>query len=1464
MNLELRPLDREAAAAFAGLILAPLRASPGEATCVAVGALVDGRPAGAAVARLSPDGGCADLGSLVVALERRGQGVGAALVAEVERLAAARGARALTLVYAPGRPSTPALRRLLARRGFEDNGPVSAVYRASAEAMTRLPWLATARLPAGFTCAPLDEVTPDERDALRAAPWFGAAWEPFAAADRHRERTYLNLVLRQGADVVGWVLCSRVEPNALLWHTLLVRRDLQGTGVGLALCAEALRRTVGDPSVARHVLTVDETNGPMQALVAAALAPHVPPPSRQHVWRKALPRPAPAAPGFASLSALLRARAAERPGRSTFTYLVDGTWDGPRRTLTPGELDRHARATAALLQERCRPGDRAVLLHPPGLELLGALFGCFHAGVVAVPAYPPANRRHVPRLRAILADSGAALVLTTSALAGEIAGWLKDDGGAPVPVLATDDLPAGLEDGWRERACGPDDVALLQYTSGSTTAPRGVVVPHGRLLHNLALNRAAGDLTADTRFVSWLPHFHDFGLVAGLLLPLFVDGTLVQLAPAAFLQRPAAWLEVMTRARGTFSAGPDFAYDLCARRVTPAQRARLDLSPWEIAVNGSEPVRAATLERFAAAFGPCGFRPGAFAPCYGLAEATLTVTWSPTLRPALREVVSAAALTRGLVRPPAPGDPGDRRELVASGRPIGDIEVRIVDPDGGQTPGPSEGARASREDGERLRRTHPTDDTGRPCAPDEVGEVWVRGGGVCPGYFGRAEAPAFEGRLTGEAGTFLRTGDLGFLRGDALFVVGRRDDVLVVRGRNHHPQDLEATLEGVHPALRPHGAAAVALAGAEDDLELVVVAEVERAAARSVDAAEVAQAARAALADAHGLDLRRLVLVLPGALPRTSSGKTQRRAARDLLAKDVLTGVVGEWRAPDGVQATPEAPASPRAQALEAWLAARLDERGLALDSLAALQLLSALEDHLEVRLPPDLLAHASTPAALARALEAELQRRPGDDALERLRDATATVLGQPAASLSLDAPLRDLGLNSLVRVDLVLAWEAALGRSLSVAAVDGARSLREVARLAAPVAPRAAPVHAADATDGDATDGDATDGDDVPLHPSQAALLRSPRPEAHGILVFLRTPPGLSPATLEAAFLALEQAHDALRLRFRRDDAGVWRQVVAPPGGGCALERVDARELTPAGVRARRAELLAGLRARVDLARGPVVAALLLDRGPVQPGVLVLFAHHLVMDTVSHTLVVPQLARAVDALRRGDAAPLLRGGSYAAYCRAAAGRPPAPRLAAPAGPRVRSLRHEVDLAQSQALLTEHPTPAGVEALLLSAFARAWRGPRLSLRPVAWVQDHGRFPAGGVDPALTVGYLSRRFALRLDDPTPTAVERALAAARRTLEPALDDEAAGRPDLAFEFRGELDAPRGDEGFRVLDWTVEHDPSSADADPGSVAMSSGVRRGRLWWVIAADAANEGSLERIEATLLDALALRARPIG
>ncbi len=951
MSLELCPLDAAAAPAFAGVILRPFRASPGDARCVAVGALVDGVPAGAAVATLASDGARAGLGSLVVAPHGRGPGVGAALVAEVERVLAARGVRELTLAYAPGKPSAQALTRLLARRGFEDRGAVRAIYRARAEVVARLPWLATARLPAGLACAPLEEVTRDERDALRAAAWFGAEWDPFVAAEFYPE-TYLDLVLRRGGEVVGWLLCARAEPETLLWHTLLIHRDLHGTGVGLALCAEALRRTTADSSIRRHVLAVDETNAPMRALVAAAFAPHMPPPARMHGWRKVLPRPAAAspAPGFGSLSGLLRARAQERPTRETFTYLVDGTWEGQRRTLTPGELDRRARAIAALLQDRCRPGDRAVLLHPPGLDFLPALFGCSHAGVVAVPAYPPANRRHLPRLRGILGDSGAALVLTTSALAAKIARWLADDGGPRIPVLATDDLPPGLEDDWRERPCGPDDVAFLQYTSGSTTAPRGVVVPHGRLLHNLALNEVGVGVSADTRFVTWLPHFHDFGLVAGLLLPLFVDGTLVQFAPATFLQRPAVWLEVMTRARATFSAAPDFAYDLCARRIPPAQRAQLDLRPWETAVNGSEPVRAATLERFAAAFAPCGFRAEAFMPCYGLAEATLTVTWSPKLTPARREVVSAAALGRGLVRPPAPGDPGDRRELVASGRPVGDIEVRIVDPE-----------------------------AGRSCAPDEVGEVWVRGGAVCPGYFGRAAAPVFEARMQGTAGArYLRTGDLGFLRGDALFIVGRRDDVLVIRGRNHHPQDLEATLEGVHPALRPHGAAAVGVTGDDGALEVAVVAEVERTAARSLDAAAVAEAARAALADAHGLDLRRLVLVVPGALPRTSSGKTQRSKTRERLERNTLEGVLGEWLAPavDVVEPPPAAPASAREEELEAWLVARLDERGLALDSLAALQLLCALEDHLQVRLPPTLLAHTPTPAALARALAAQLRRR--------------------------------------------------------------------------------------------------------------------------------------------------------------------------------------------------------------------------------------------------------------------------------------------------------------------------------------------------------------------------------------------------------------------------------------------------------------------------------------------------------
>jgi acyl-CoA synthetase (AMP-forming)/AMP-acid ligase II/acyl carrier protein/GNAT superfamily N-acetyltransferase len=938
------PLDAKDHARFAPVILAPARAAlargePAFGFGVARGDVVRG----AAVATVWKDGSRVELLSLVVAGGERRQGVAGALLDAVIAGAKARGARELVLRYGPdGKPSAPAVLALLARRGFEAPRPLVDVHHATRDEVAALPWLQRARLAPSFEAFPWRELRDAERRQLEQVRWYAAVEDPFAAA----ADPALSLGLRRGGEVVAWLLASRVLGDAVLWHTLAVRRDLRGSGVGLALAGEAARRALAVPELARWELAIDATNEAMLEFAARHLTPRLGAPVRTQLFAKRLAIARPARAGLTSLVELLRGRAASRPERVRYTFLASGDLDGPRHELTGGELDRRARAVAALLQERARPGDRALLVHPPGLDFLAAFFGCLYAGVIAVPGYPPANRRHVPRLLAMLDDSGARVVLTTASLRAEVAAWR--DG---LDVVATDDLAPGLEGAWRETRPAPDDVALLQYTSGSTGTPRGVQVLHRNLLANLDDNRAAGNLSEETRFVSWLPHFHDFGLVANLLLSLHVDGELLFFAPAAFLQRPRRWLEAITRFRATFSAAPSFAYDLCARRLGAAEREGLDLSTWTIAVNGSEPVRAAPMERFVEAFGPRGFRREAFMPCYGLAEATLTLTWTPHLAGPIETTVSASLLERGLVGPPT--SEADARRLVGSGRPLGATELVIVDADGR-----------------------------RRAAPAEVGEIWVAGDSVTAGYFARPDATeaTFGARLMA-GGPYLRTGDLGFLRDGQLYVTGRSKELIIVRGRNLAPQDVEATVEASHPALRSASSAAFSLEDGGEEV-LAVVAEVERTSARALDTDAVVSAVRAAVAAEHELELGVLALVAPVALPRTSSGKTRRGAARERLVQGRLDGLLALWRsdgAPRGTATAPSAASDP-----EAWLraaiarAAGVDEARLAattrlddlgLDSLATAELAAELEARLSRPVSPTILREHSTIGDLARAL---------------------------------------------------------------------------------------------------------------------------------------------------------------------------------------------------------------------------------------------------------------------------------------------------------------------------------------------------------------------------------------------------------------------------------------------------------------------------------------------------------------
>ncbi|MEI7032122.1 fatty acyl-AMP ligase [Streptomyces pratensis] len=550
-----------------------------------------------------------------------------------------------------------------------------------------------------------------------------------------------------------------------------------------------------------------------------------------------------------SMIDVLLAQESQRPERVAFRFLADGDGDGEVQEWTYGRLARRSRAIGGYLQERGLAGSRAILLHPPGLEFIGAYLGCLSAAVVAAPGLPPQGRtqshRSLARIRRMIADADATVVLGTKQI---IAGL--DAMAEHLPELdtalcvATEDIPDEAEASWHEPALTPDSVAFLQYTSGSTSAPRGVVVTHANVMDNQhVLSRGMGHTPETVEewdgelYVSWLPVYHDLGLIAPVLNNLFLGGTSTLFSPLHFLQKPDRWLTALSRYRAHTSGGPNFAYELCLRDATPELVDSLDLSRWRVALNAAEPVRAATLRRFADTFAPAGFRRTALHPGYGLAEATLMVSGGPVDRE-----------PRTAPRPDAATEPGG--ELVSCGPPGEGLTVVIADT-------------------ER-----------RECPEGRIGEVWVAGTSVAQGYWrnARATREVFRAALLDGRDGFLRTGDLGFMRDGELYVTGRLKDLLVIDGRNHYPQDLELTAESAHRAIRPGCTAAFTVdGGTEGELPVVVA---ETTAAPGPECAEAAAAIRGALGEAHGLSLRQAVLIRPGALPKTSSGKIQRKACR--------------------------------------------------------------------------------------------------------------------------------------------------------------------------------------------------------------------------------------------------------------------------------------------------------------------------------------------------------------------------------------------------------------------------------------------------------------------------------------------------------------------------------------------------------------------------------------------------------
>jgi acyl-CoA synthetase (AMP-forming)/AMP-acid ligase II len=577
-----------------------------------------------------------------------------------------------------------------------------------------------------------------------------------------------------------------------------------------------------------------------------------------------LPVPAPgdrgAAPpcGLASLADLLHYRAAVQPDERAYLVLSDRGEE--EAAITFAELERRARALAGAIAARAAPGERALLLAPNGIEFLVGLFGCLFAGVIAVPLMPPRRSQGRDASAGILADCAPRLALAPRALFDGRGDLARRFAAAGLEWLASDDPAAPPAGAGAPRAGRGEDVAFLQYTSGSTATPKGVMLSHANLFANLEMIGRAFANTGRSTHVSWVPLYHDMGLITNALQTLYLGALCVLLAPVAFVQRPVVWLRAISRYRAEVAGGPNFAFDLCVERVRAEETEGLDLSCWRLAFNGAEPVRAETIRRFAERFSPCGFAPAAMYPAYGMAEASVLIAGGrrgsgPVLRPLGRD-----ALRRHRVAPP--GDAADAQTVVGCGRAVAPGRLAIVDPD-----------------------------TAARLGPERVGEIWVAGPNVARGYWRNpaASAAAFGGRIADEDGQWLRTGDLGFVdRAGELFVTGRSKDLVIIRGMNHYPQDIEATVEACHPALRRHGGAAFAVADEAGAERLVIVQEVARSERRRIVPAAIVRRIREAVVGAHEIVPYDIVLLRPGALPLTTSGKIQRGLSRQMWQEGAL------------------------------------------------------------------------------------------------------------------------------------------------------------------------------------------------------------------------------------------------------------------------------------------------------------------------------------------------------------------------------------------------------------------------------------------------------------------------------------------------------------------------------------------------------------------------------------------------
>ncbi|MCH7615696.1 MAG: AMP-binding protein, partial [Nitrospinae bacterium] len=848
-----------------------------------------------------------------------------------------------------------------------------------------------------------------------------------------------------------------------------------------------------------------------------------------------------------NLVELLRVRAERQGCAPLYTFLGDGEVETAH--LTFGQLESEARAIGAQLQKLGMAGERALLNFPPGLDFISAFFGCLYAGVVAVPVPLVSHPRRFTRVQKILDDAGAKVILTTEQLLTNLKGNLREESNVqPLTWLATNTLSGELVDQWQWPIVKMETLAYLQYTSGSTGDPKGVMVTHGNVLHNLAYLERGFDYSSESVSVSWLPHFHDMGLVNGIIQALYQGCGCFLMPPTVFIQNPFRWLQAISQYRGTHSGGPNFAYDLCVRKVTSEQRSVLDLRSWCVAYNGSEPIYKDTLVRFAESFRPCGFDRKVFYPAYGLAESTLKVSGGTKGESLVCATVLASALEQGHVVETFLND-GRSRTLVGCGRVTGEMKVIIVDPE-----------------------------TRTPCASNQVGEIWVSGPSVAQGYWNQIEAThrTFRAFLadSGE-GPFLRTGDLGFLKDGELFIAGRLKDLIIIRGSNYHPQDIERTVERSHPALRP-GCGAAFSVEAQSEERLVVVQEIGRQEQRP-DIKDIAGAIRQAASAEHDLQVYAVVLVKAGTLPKTSSGKVQRRACRAAFLSKRLQVI---------------------ASSMSELLFSNVDESPLTREILLDLE--------------------SNERQAVIKSY---------------LKMKVARLVGLDPSQLGFHERLSSFGLDSIMAMELKGQFDLTFGVDLSFSQLLGGPTIED---LAVEIANRMNTLHASTETSFPLASGTE---EEHPLSYGQQGLWvlhqEAPHTAAFNIPMAARIHGDLDIPDLERALQGLIDRHPCLRTTIHERNGQPFQKIHAFQQ--CHFHSLDASTWSSMELDS---FLVEEAHRPFDLQNGPLFRVTLVAQS-VQGQFLLMVAHHIVTDLWSLTILVDELRALYEAERAGRLAAL-------------------------------------------------------------------------------------------------------------------------------------------------------------------------------------------------------------------------------